>query len=78
MCKFSRIGRRWSVIIKAMILLTIGLVVVRVLGFFTTTEAIDIFLIAALVLVTAVYASETINISKSSDFALRGWWERFE
>ena len=66
MFKFSRIGRNWRIII-AMTLLAVGLSIFRLLGYCTTAEAINMLLIATLVLVTAVYAGETTNISKSSE-----------
>jgi len=50
-----------------MALLAIGLALFSHLGCFTTAEAINIFLVGALVLVTAVYARETVNMSKSSE-----------
>lgn len=67
MRKSRRIDQNWLVIIIAMFLLAVGLVVFRLLDFFTTAEAVNIFLVAALVLVTALYAKESEKSRKATE-----------
>lgn len=65
--KTMKMPKTWLTMIVALVLLAIGLAVARLFEVFTTAEAVNIWLIAALVLVTAVYARETIRMSKSSE-----------
>jgi len=67
MSKFNLVNRNWKAMLIAMTLLAIGLALFSHFGYFTTAEAINIFLVGALVLVTAVYARETVNMSRSSE-----------
>jgi len=67
MSKFGRIGQTWLAIIIAMSLLGIGLSIFTFCGIFKTAEAINIFLVAALVLVTAVYAKESERSRKAME-----------
>jgi len=48
-------------------LLAVGGLVGKVFCIFTIAEAVNIFLVGSLVLVTALYAAETAKISKSSE-----------
>lgn len=66
MFKFNRISQSWLVIIIVMTVLAMGLLIFRLFGFFTTGEAINVFLIGALVLVTAIYARETTVVAKAT------------
>lgn len=78
MSQSNRTGQNWLKMTIAMGVLAIGLLISRLSGAFTTAEAINIFLVGALVLVTAVYAKETANISKSSEEAARSAAEQAE
>lgn len=59
MVRLNRVSRNWQVIIVAMVLLMVALGMSRCWNVLTTAEAIDIFLVAGLVLITTVYAKES-------------------
>jgi len=67
MSKFHWITPNWRKMLIGVGLLAVTVLVCRVFCFFTTAEAVNIFLVGSLVLVTAVYAAETAKISKSSE-----------
>lgn len=67
MCRFRQMSRSWFALIIALLLLGIGLGVSTYCGFFSRAESLNIFLIAALVLVTAVYAKESERARKATE-----------
>lgn len=67
MSKFRWITPNWPKMLIGMGLLGIALLICRAFVVFTTAEAVNIFLVGSLVIVTAVYAIETAKISKSSE-----------
>jgi len=67
MSKSRWVTPNWPKMLIAMGLLGVALLICRVFGVFTTAEAVNIFLVGVLVIVTAVYAIETAKISKSSE-----------
>lgn len=67
MSKSRWITPNWPKMLISMGVLGVALAICRVCGVFTTAEAVNIFLVGALVIVTAVYVGETAKISKSSE-----------
>jgi len=60
-------GQTWLIVIIALILLGIGLGIATSCSFFGRAESVNIFLVAALVLVTAVYAKESERSRKAME-----------
>ncbi len=68
MSKLGPIGQTWLAMIIAIILIGIGLgIFTFYYGVFKTAEAINILLVAALVLVTAIYAKESERSRKAME-----------
>lgn len=57
----------WPKLLVSTGVLGVALLICRVQGVFTTVEAVNIFLVGTLVIVTAVYVVETAKISKTSE-----------
>ena len=57
----------WRALLIAMSALLVAVLVVRLVGWLTTAESIDVFLVASLVLVTALYAAETARMRVNSE-----------
>lgn len=60
-------GRIWWIVLASAIVIVIVLVVCTTFSIFTTSEAVNIFLVAALLLVTTVYAVESQLSRKATE-----------
>lgn len=67
MWRLYHLGQTWLTVIIALVLLSIGLGIATYYSFFSRAESVNVFLVSALVLVTAVYAKESERSRKAME-----------